>query len=94
MYHMRVFLPLTLIILFAVSPPQAVAADYTFTRIDIPFAGALDMVLSGINNRGQIVGWYQDADGVLHGFLIDEGIVRKIDVPFAGVRFKPGTTDQ
>jgi probable HAF family extracellular repeat protein len=38
-----------------------------FTTIDVP--GATATVTHGINNSGQIVGWFQDATGARHGFL-------------------------
>jgi uncharacterized membrane protein len=64
-----------------------------FTTIDPP--GAVDVPGSpgfaatapfGINNRGQIVGQYADAEG-LHAYLLDKGVYKTIDPP-AG----PGTT--
>jgi probable HAF family extracellular repeat protein len=64
-----------------------------FTTIDPP--GAVDVPGSpgfaatapfGINNRGQVVGQYADAQG-LHAYLLDKGVYRTIDAP-AG----PGTT--
>ena len=42
-------------------------ADYTFTQIDVP--GSDGTLAFGINDSGQIVGYYQDADGYFHGFL-------------------------
>jgi probable HAF family extracellular repeat protein len=53
-----------------------------FTAIDHP-DGALATVASGINNRGQIVGGYQDSEGTAHGFLLDEGNFTTIDHPDA-----------
>jgi hypothetical protein len=35
----------------------------------------------GINNRGQIVGDYEDARGGCHGYLLDNGRFTTIDVP-------------
>jgi uncharacterized membrane protein len=64
-----------------------------FTTIDPP--GAIDIEGTpgfqataplGINNRGQVVGQYADAQG-LHAYLLDDGVYRTIDPP-AG----PGTT--
>jgi uncharacterized membrane protein len=64
-----------------------------FTTIDPP--GAIDVEGTpgfaatapfGINNRGQVVGQYADAQG-LHAYLLDDGVYRTIDPP-AG----PGTT--
>jgi len=42
-------------------------AGGTFTTIDVP--GAISTVASKINNKGQIVGYYQDSTGQFHGFL-------------------------
>ena len=38
-------------------------------------------VAEGINNRGQIVGLYIDADGNQHGFVLRNGAYATIDVP-------------
>ena len=62
-----------------------------FTSINVPFAvpfpnlpgGGVNVFASGINNLGQIVGWYTDATGG-HGFLDSGGAFTRIDVPFAG----------
>jgi hypothetical protein len=40
---------------------------YSFTTIDVPGANGITAA-SGINNSGQIVGYFQDATGE-HGFL-------------------------
>jgi probable HAF family extracellular repeat protein len=53
-----------------------------FTRIDFP--GAVNTVARGLNDRGQVVGGYLDADGRFHGFLWDKGRFTTIDVPGAG----------
>jgi probable HAF family extracellular repeat protein len=37
----------------------------------------------GINPQGQIVGYYNDADGRAHGFLLSGGSFSTIDVPGA-----------
>jgi probable HAF family extracellular repeat protein len=44
-----------------------------FTPIDFP--GASATFASGINNSGQIVGWYTDETGT-HGFLADPTVLR------------------
>jgi hypothetical protein len=45
------------------------AASYTFTRLDAP--GSLETFVNGINDRGQIVGWYSNSSDnwLWHGFL-------------------------
>ena len=47
-------------------------AQYTFTTIDVPGA-ANGTVAYGINDAGQIVGYYLDAAGTFHGFLATPG---------------------
>jgi probable HAF family extracellular repeat protein len=49
------------------------------TRIDVP--GAVQTRAVGINNRGQVVGEYTDADGMVHGFLWDKGRFTTFDGP-------------
>jgi uncharacterized membrane protein len=47
--------------------------------------GATRTIAAGINDRGEVVGKYQNADGRDHGFLRDRwGRYRRIDVPGAG----------
>jgi probable HAF family extracellular repeat protein len=52
--------------------------SYTFTPIDVP--GSISTVTTGINNRGQIVGFFSDATGT-HGFLTNGATFTTIDVP-------------
>jgi probable HAF family extracellular repeat protein len=56
------------------------AASYTFTTFDVP--GVMGTAASGINNRGQIVGEFDDATGQ-HGFLKDGARYTTLDVPGA-----------
>jgi probable HAF family extracellular repeat protein len=53
-----------------------------FTTIDHP-DGVAETVLTGINNRGQIVGGYLDATGTKHAFLRDKDGFTTIDIPGA-----------
>jgi probable HAF family extracellular repeat protein len=55
-------------------------ASYTFITFDVP--GAIHTEAHGINETGQIVGWFQDATGV-YGFLKDGTTFTTIDVPGA-----------
>jgi hypothetical protein len=59
------------------------AARYTFTTIDVPFPGVGETAAIGINNRHQIVGFYNDGTGH-HSFIDDEGRFSSIDVSFPG----------
>ena len=76
---MRNAIKLTLVCLLLSS--LLVAADYRFVKIDFPDASAT--AASGINARGDIVGRYDDANGVVHGFLLRKGVFTSIDVPGA-----------
>ena len=50
-----------------------------YTTLDVPDAALT--VAEGINNRGEIVGLYVDADGNQHGFVFNNGVYATIDVP-------------
>ncbi len=61
----------------------AQARPVTYTSIDVP--GAALTVVYGINESGEIVGYYQDAfktDGKkkIHGFILSGGVFTTIDV--------------
>jgi hypothetical protein len=43
-----------------------------FTTIDAPVLGSLGTRLTGINDDGDLAGYYQDAAGRQHGFFIDD----------------------
>jgi len=82
----RLFLVLPVLALFSAGsqaatsdPCQQAVANGTFAQIAVP--GADFTYVSGINNRGQIVGMYTAAAGT-SGFLLDDGEYR--DVHIAG----------
>ncbi len=54
------------------------------TILDFPGANLTEAV--GVNDDGQVVGDYRDANGVFHGFFWDAGQFLTIDVPFPGAR--------
>lgn len=65
------------------SPTAGFAAaplGFAFTTIDVP--GAKHTVASGINDRGEIVGYYDDSTGT-HGFQLRNGEFATIDFPGA-----------
>ena len=64
----------------------------TFTQIDFP--GAVATVVFGLNDRGQIVGFFGDAPSVLHGFLLDNGVFTQIDLPGAKLTKAYGINDR
>jgi len=59
-------------------PCPAWAGPFTFTRIDVP--NSCCTVAQGINNSGQIVGYFV-GDDLPHGFLLSEGTFTTIDYP-------------
>ncbi|MBV9849591.1 MAG: hypothetical protein JO250_07875 [Armatimonadetes bacterium] len=52
-----------------------------FTRITFP--GATRTVPTGVNDRGQVVGWYSNGRGPRHGFLFNGAAYTRIDYPGA-----------
>lgn len=56
-------------------------SDGSFTTIDFP--GADSTVASGINDAGEIVGYYSVFEGGQGGFLLSDGSYTTIDVPWA-----------
>lgn len=61
-----------------VEPGPSHALTYAFDTFDAP--GALRTEAYGINNAGQVVGYYAAFDG-LHGFVFDGSTLTTIDVP-------------
>jgi hypothetical protein len=49
----------------------------------VPFAGADQTLVGGVNDLGQIVGSYHDGSG-FHGFVLKQGTFTALNVPFAG----------
>ena len=68
--------------LIAVSAAEAI--EFEFTRVDVPDASRIDAY--GINNRGEIVGTFTNAQMNLRsGFLLDNrGVLTVIDYPDPG----------
>jgi probable HAF family extracellular repeat protein len=61
----------------------AQTTTYIFTPIDVP--AAREVILSGINNAGQIVGYYEDDAFTYHGLFYSDGSsFTTIDVPGGG----------
>jgi probable HAF family extracellular repeat protein len=54
------------------------------TILDFPGANLTEAI--GVNDDGQVVGDYTDANGIFHGFFWDAGQFLTIDVPFPEAR--------
>jgi len=72
-------------------------SDGKYTTLDDPLApinnphttgGTLAL---GINDKGQIVGYYKDSSGTSHGFLYSGGTYTTFDDPLGGLCFNLGT---
>lgn len=63
-------------------------ADYIFTTLDVP--GSFLTLASGINNSGQIVGYYDEG---VHGFLWSGGRFSTLDVPGFARTFATGINE-
>ncbi|HLJ92101.1 MAG TPA: hypothetical protein VKU02_02805, partial [Gemmataceae bacterium] len=75
-----------LVLAVFIAHPGHGCADYIFTTIDVP--GSVQTVASGINDAGQVVGYYNEAGGgrgSQHGFLLSNGLYTTLDVPGAVV---------
>jgi probable HAF family extracellular repeat protein len=64
-----------------------------FTEISGP-AGATTAWASGINDSGEIVGFYADRDGTPHGFLLKGKTYTTLDVPSAVATFATGINNK
>lgn len=66
-------------------------ASGAFSTFDYP--GATRSIAAGINDVGQIVGWYADQNGDGHGFLYSSGVFSSIDYPGGNNTFAEGIND-
>jgi uncharacterized membrane protein len=55
--------------------------------------GTHTSVANQVNNRGDITGWYADALGQHHGYVMRKGVVNTIDYPGATFTHVNGVTD-
>ena len=78
---MRKLLGITFSVVLLLTATSIFAAGPTFTTIDVP--GAVFTFAYGINSLGEIVGRYNDANFLEHGFLLSHGQFTTIDFPGA-----------
>ncbi len=78
---------------FITPPPTSITHGFyrdaagTMTQIDYP--GALETVCLGINDLGEITGYYLDTNNVAHGFITKNGRFRTTSLPdIAGINNK------
>lgn len=71
---------LFLVIMFGFGIASAIVLSPE-SMVIIDYPGAVDTRCQGVNNRGQVVGRYEETDGSIHGFIYDRGLFTAIDVP-------------
>jgi hypothetical protein len=62
----------------------------SYSLFTVPGAAENTTSPSGLNDKGQIAGYFADASGVYHGFLKEYGTYTTIDVPGAPYTFLDG----
>lgn len=72
---------------------NAAQAAQDFVTLQDTTAGAVTTVATGINNAGQIVGYYVDASAVTHGFGYSGGSYTTIDVPSSSATTASGISN-
>jgi len=66
----------------------------TFEALDpAGVLGTYESAANQINNRGDITGWYSDAPGRRHGYVLRNGVVNTIDYPGATYTQVNGVSD-
>src|SRR5687768_8376164 len=95
-FQIKLSIALSLIVLiFALVPGDTSASGpntFTFTTIDVP--GSIETVAIDMNQKGEIVGWYQTPDAKAHGFLLSGGSFTTIDFPGAATTIVGGINNQ
>ncbi len=64
---------------------QVPAGNFRFQNIDVP--GATSTSVGGINNLGQVAGFFHDSAGAVHGYVQDGADIRVFDFPGAHKTF-------
>src|SRR5687767_11799448 len=72
--------------LMVLAGTRGLAQDVTGTFVPIEVPGASFTVARAITADGRIVGFYGEASGRQHGFLLADGNFTTIDVPVPGAR--------
>ena len=63
---------------------NAFGAEKTYNLKTVDFPNATATSITGISDRGDIVGSYTDSNKKTHGFLLSDGVFTTIDVREAG----------
>ena len=59
----------------------------------VPGSAQYSTAPNGINNKGQVAGWYADSSGIYHGYIKEYGTYTTIDFPGASYTFPDGLSN-
>jgi len=102
----KIVTPLTLVVFAALVARPAAATTETFVPTTIQYPASTSTAARGINNSGDIVGTYTCAVACInpvtgetstpgtHGFLLQDGVYTRIDVPGATATIARGIGEQ
>jgi uncharacterized membrane protein len=88
----KAFVSFVMLFVFLAAVPRQAHAQGTYTQIDVP--GSLFTQCFGVNTKGDLVGLYEDASGVDHGFLLSGGVYTDIDDPGWSLTVPSGINDE
>jgi hypothetical protein len=71
--------------------PTPPVGSFSLHNVDLP--GAQSTFATGINNRGQITGFFQDSLGAIHGYVADGADFHIVDFPDASITFPGGLSN-
>src|SRR6185436_6868907 len=65
-----------------------------FTTLDFPAQGVIETGAKGINDRGEVAGYYVLSGSDIHGFVWRRGTFTQIDVPGADITYVHGINNR
>jgi len=79
------------LICFAATRPASAQTTYVYTTFDV--TGAANTYITGVNNVGEFVGYYNVGNGGYQGFVDDNGTVTTVNFPSSSETFVSGIND-
>src|SRR5947209_5551349 len=80
MRHTLKTMAMVILAAFCAVTPALCQQNYQFATVDFPGFGNYNAPL-GINNRGDIAGFFNDISGTIHGYIRIKGMFTQIDYP-------------
>ena len=85
----RILIALTFALLVHAGGDARTPRPYMFTTLDVP--DTAESGAYGINDKGEIVGYFLDGRARYHGFIYVDGTFSTLDAPLAYDAFGNGT---